>query len=113
MSQFDNAIEAAKKQLSGTAKSGGMDENLLIAVAKGLGPSIYNDDSKLVSCSDKEERERVKKNFLIGKLGMEDSDELDAAIEEVCQAMSSERNKLRTVFYYHLVKKFGRESMYA
>ncbi len=91
----------------------GLDSELVAAVAKGLGPSIYNDDSSRVSCSDQTEMDRVKTNFLIGKLGLTDGPELDAALKEVCEAMgSSNRNKYRTLFYASLVKKFGKESVY-
>lgn len=91
----------------------GLDNALIEAVAKGLGPSIYNADSSKVSCSDQTEMDRVKTNFLIGKLGLADGPELDAAIKEACDAMgSSNRNKHRTLFYALLVKKFGKESVY-
>lgn len=91
----------------------GLDNALVEAVAKGLGPSIYNDDSSRVSCSDQTEMDRVKTNFLIKKLGLADGPALDAALKEVCEAMgSSNRNKYRTLFYALLVKKFGKESVY-
>jgi Protein of unknown function (DUF2853) len=91
----------------------GLDNALVEAVAKGLGPSIYNTDSSRVSCTDQTEMDRVKTNFLIGKLGLADGPALDAAIKEVCDAMgSSNRNKYRTLFYALLVKKFGKESVY-
>jgi hypothetical protein len=91
----------------------GLDSALVEAVAKGLGPSIYNNDSSRVSCSDQTEMDRVKTNFLINKLGLTDGPELDAAIKEVCEAMgSANRNKYRTLFYASLVRKFGKESVY-
>ncbi len=112
MSKFNELMADYKAQLSGIGVTA--DEVLLTAVAKGLGPSIYNKDSAMVSCSDSAERERLKANFLIKKLGMTDSAELDAAIEDVCnQVGSSVRNKYRPVFYYLLVKKLGKESVYA
>ena len=91
-----------------------VDEDLLKKVVDGLGPSIYNQDSSVVSCSDPNELKTVKENFLIKKLGMEDSAAWDHAIEEVCEQMGkSNRNKYRAVFYYLLVKKFGKEHIYA
>ncbi|MCP3932441.1 MAG: DUF2853 family protein [Bacteroidetes bacterium] len=113
MSKFDEALADYKSEFS--EKLGiSVDENLLKAVAKGLGPSIYNVDSSKVSCSDSAELERVKNNFLIKKLGMDDSDELMVAIKDVCQQMgSSNRHKYRAMFYYLLVVKFGKESVYA
>ncbi|MEM9920415.1 MAG: DUF2853 family protein [Bacteroidota bacterium] len=111
MSQLDDkmALYRAEAEKLGL----GIDANLLDAVTKSLGPLIYNEDSSRVSCSDNEELARVKSNFLIKKLGMEDSPELDAAIKEVCEQLgSSNRNKFRAVFYACLVKKFGKEAMY-
>ncbi|MBX7242359.1 MAG: DUF2853 family protein [Bacteroidia bacterium] len=112
MSKFDDLMADYKAQLSGIGVSA--DDALLTAVAKGLGPSIYNKDSSTVSCSDSSEKERVKTNFLIKKLGMTDSPALDEAIEAVCKQIgSSERSKYRPVFYYLLVIKLGKESAYA
>ena len=112
MSKFDDLMVVYKEQLSSIGVAA--DETLLTAVAKGLGPSIYNTDSSKVSCSDTTEKERVKANFLIKKLGMEDSTALDGAIEAVCQQIgSAERNKHRPVFYYLLVKHLGKEAVYA
>ena len=90
-----------------------VDEALLRKVTKGCGPAIYKTDSSKVSCTDPEELGRVKNKFLIKKLGLADSPELDAAIKEVCQKMgSSNRNKYRAIFYYLLVEKFDKASIY-
>lgn len=92
----------------------GLDESYIARVTKALGPSIHNKDAETVSCSDKSELETVKKNFLIKKLGLEDSAELDDAIKKVCETMgSSNRNKYRALFYALLAKEFGKESIYA
>ncbi len=108
MSKFDDAIEKYAADLDAM---GGHDADLLKKVSKALGPSIYNKDSSTVACSDKEELARVKKNFLIKKLGMEDSDKLDDAIAAVCKEYDK-RHKHRAVFYYKLVKALGKESSY-
>ena len=92
----------------------GLDDAFIAAVTKGLGPSIHNKDAETVSCSDSSEIETVKKNFLIKKLGLEDSDKLDDAIKAVCEKMgTSNRNKYRALFYALLAKEFGKESVYA
>jgi hypothetical protein len=92
----------------------GLSEELITSVAKGLGPSIYNADSSKVSASDPEELARVKNNYLIGKLGLPDGPELDAAVAEVMEKMgSSNRNKYRANVYALLCKKFGKEDIYA
>jgi hypothetical protein len=114
MSKFDDAIATYENALSDTLGITDYDADLLKAVAKGLGPSIYNTDSSKVSCGDEDELTTVKNNFLVKKLGLDDSDSLMDAIKEVCEQMgSSNRNKYRAVFYYLLVKKFNKESVYA
>ena len=109
MSKFDEAL--AKYTTALGDQNVAVDADLLSAVTKGLGPSIYNRDASLVSCSDKEELARVKKNFLQGKMGLTDDAKSDAAIEAVCKAYDS-RTKYRAVFYYMLVKELGLESKY-
>jgi len=90
-----------------------IDADLFKNVAKGLGPSIYKEDAELVSSSNKAELETIKKNFLIKKLGQEDSEKLDEAIQKVIDTLgSSNRRKYRALFYYLLVKELGAESAY-
>ena len=111
MSKFDDLM--AKYQEEGVKLGLDLDTDLLAAVAKGLGPSIYNTDSSLVSSSDPEELGRVKSNFLIKKLELADGPELYSAIDEVVETLGrSNRNKYRVLFYYLLVKKFGKEAVY-
>lgn len=99
--------EAKKLNLS-------LDEKLIAAVAKGLGPSIYNADAETIAASDKAELDRLKSNFLVKKLGLADSPALDTAIEEVIEQVGkSNRNKYRAIVYALLVKKFKKESVYA
>jgi hypothetical protein len=87
--------------------------DLLRAVTKGLGPSIYKKDAETVSGSDANELATVKNNFLINKLGLADSNELDDGIEEVLKRIVvSERKKYRAVVYYLLVEKFKKASIY-
>ncbi len=112
MSKFDEAMSDYMNALDKMGVKA--DENLLKAVAKSLGPVIYNADASLVSTSDKAELDRVKENYLIKKLGLADGPELDAAIREVAEQFgSANRNKYRVVFYYLLALKFGKESIYA
>jgi hypothetical protein len=89
------------------------DMDFLKKVTIGCGPSIYNRDASTVSASDKSELETVKNNFLIKKLGLKDSADLDAAIDSVMdQYGRSERTKYRAVVYYLLAKHFKKESVY-
>lgn len=114
MGKFDEVVEGIYQNMEEKLGMSDIDKDLLSAVAKGMGPSLYNADASTVSCSDQSELDRVKTNFLIKKLGLEDGPELDAAIKEVCEEMgSSNRQKFRAVFYYLLTKKFGKEGQYA
>ena len=89
------------------------DMDLLTKVTVGLGPSIYKADSATVSSSDESELETVKNNFLIKKLGMNDSTDLDKGIDAVMETYGkSNRNKYRAVVYYLLTKHFNKESVY-
>ncbi len=91
-----------------------VNAELLGKITKGLGPSIYQQDSETVSCSEDSELATVKNNFLIKKLGLENGEALDLAIAEVCEKMgSSNKNKYRAIFYYLLVGKFGKADLYA
>ncbi len=112
MSKFDEAVELYASEMKDKMGITPNDE-LLRKVTKGCGPSIYRADASKVSSSDPEELARVKNNFLIKKLGLSESDNLDGAIEEVIEKMGkSNRNKYRAIFYYLLVQKFGKESIY-
>lgn len=89
------------------------DMDLLTKVTIGCGPSIYNADSSTVSGSDASELATVKNNFLIKKLGLNDSPELDKGIASIMEIYGkSNRNKYRAVVYYLLTKHFGKESAY-
>lgn len=90
------------------------DLELLTKVTKGCGPTIYSDDASTVSGSDSAEMDRVKKNFLVKKLGVNPADDLDGGIKVVIEQYGrSNRNKYRAVFYYLLTKHFKREAAYA
>jgi len=52
----------------------------LRGAAKACGPALYKKDASTVSSGDATELERVKKNFLIKKLGLKDSPKLDDAM---------------------------------
>lgn len=89
------------------------DLDLLTKVTIGCGPTIYDNDAQTVAASDSGELERVKKNFLIKKLGLADGGALDEGINAAIETYGkSERNKFRAVFYYLLVKHFGKEAVY-
>lgn len=89
------------------------DMDLLTKVTIGLGPVIYNADGMYVAGSDSAERDTIRKNFLIKKLGLDDGPELDSGLDAVIETYGrSERQKHRAVVYYLLTRHFGRESVY-
>lgn len=89
------------------------DMDLLTKVTIGCGPSIYNSDASTVSGTDDAELATVKNNFLIKKLGLNDSADLDKGIAAVIEQYGkSNRNKYRAVVYYLLTKHFKKESVY-
>ena len=112
MSKRDDLIEkytADMKEKCGVTA----DADLLRKVVIGCGPSIYNADASTVSGSDEKELETVKNNFLIKKLGLADSADLDSAIDSVMEQYGrSNRNKYRAVVYYLLAVHFGKQSVY-
>jgi len=89
------------------------DMDFLTKVTIGCGPSIYNRDAATVSSSDEKELATVKNNFLVKKLGLKDSADLDKAIGSVMDTYGrSNKNKYRAVVYYMLAKHFKKESVY-
>jgi len=90
------------------------DMDLLTKVVVGLGPSIYSADAETVAATQESEIETVRKNFLIGKLGLPDGPELTEASEKVGERYgASNRNKYRAVVYYMLTRHFGKEDVYS
>jgi hypothetical protein len=111
VSKFDTVIERCIKQMK--EQKIAVDQPLLEAIAKSLGPSLYNRDASLVAAGQKSELETIKKKFLIKKLGCTDGPELDKALSKaVTKIGKSRRNKMRPVFYYLLVKDLGKEKVY-
>jgi len=104
MSQLDEKI-AHYSQVNGELSLGLSEEEIALST-KDLGPSIYNKDSEMVSCSDNDELVRVRENFLRKKLGRSETDDsLDASIKDVCQKMgASNKTKYRALFYALLKK---------
>jgi len=89
-------------------------KDLFSSVTKALGPALFKKDAEIVSCTDDAEVLTVKKNFLIKKHGLEDSEKLDAAITAVCEKMgTSNRSKYRAIFYYLLVEDLGLAGNYS
>ncbi len=113
MSKRDEVIEAMIAEAKKLNLS--ISDELISKVAIGLGPVLYNKDTATVACGQPKELETVKNNFLKKKLGLNNSDEeLDTAIQEVCEKLGkSNRSKYRVHFYALLAMKFNKESIYA
>lgn len=107
MADLKKIIKNVKKHDSGA------DEKLVEAIFDSLKLVHENLDAMLVGCTDDSEKATVKRNLLIKKLGLDDSPELDAAVNEICEHMKKNLQKQRVAFYYLLTKKFGKESAYA
>ncbi len=114
MSKFDDKVEQYTAEMKGKLGMKRVDAALLKAVTKACGPAIYKADAEKVSSSDKKELETVKQNFLMKKLGLEDSPKLDKAIAETVEDFGKgNRNKYRAIFYYLLVKKLKQSKQFA
>jgi len=87
------------------------DEELLRALVANYAIVFRNADSAYVACGQKDELERVKKNFLLNKLKADLTDEeMDRLLKEVCEEIQG--RKLRSTFYYLLTKKLGRRDAF-
>ena len=67
-------IDKYKKELSKIKVK--VDDVLLKAVVKSLGPAVYREDASMISAADADELERVKQNFMVRRLGLTDSPKL-------------------------------------
>jgi len=113
MDKLETLLAQCDKSLTETLQRKKYDKKLLKSIIASLGPSVYKKDSLKVACSKTKERQHIKTSFLIKKLGLEDGPELDQAVIDVCQEMgSSNRNKLRPVFYYLLVEKYKKQDVF-
>jgi len=112
MSKFEEHLDQYKTMA--TKLDLGISDELLTKSAKALGPSIYNLDAEVVACSQPDELNGVKNNFLKKKLGLTDSDDvLDKAIKEVCEEMGTSNSvKFRAIFHVLLARKFNKESIF-
>ena len=81
MSKFQECLETFDKEFNKLGMK--YDAKLLAKVANACGPALYNKDSSKVAASDPKELDRIKKNFLIKKLGMKDTPKLDEGIQDV------------------------------
>lgn len=112
MSQLDDKLELYTKALN--EKAGiTADAELLKAVTKAMGPSIYNADAEIVASSDKEEVARYKASFINKKLGITDEAEADAVFTNAVEKIGkSNSRKYRAVLSYIIVEQLGKQSLF-
>lgn len=85
------------------------DEKAVAAIVKHLGIALKSKDAAMVSCSSKDELERIRESWLKKKLALTQADaDLDKGIKEICEKMKGDRDKSRVAFYYLLADKYGK-----
>lgn len=82
-----------------------LNDNLLEETAKELGATAFANDSKFVDSNSESELKTIKDKFLIGKLGLPDTSQLDDAIQDVLEQLKDLKNKKHRVLIYALLKK--------
>ncbi len=85
-----------------------VDEAVVDAMARTYRLVLSSPDSAVVAFGDEKELETVKKNFLVKKLGLSDSDDLDAGLAAVGATMKGVSRKNRLTVYYLLAEHFGK-----
>jgi hypothetical protein len=89
------------------------DDLAIKGIIKHCGIALKSRDASFVSCTDKNERDRVREGFLKKKLGIAENDgDLDKAVLDVCAKMKDDRDKPRVTFYYLLAQKYGKLGMF-
>lgn len=102
MADVDYATDIKKYTASVNDKAVG-------GIVKFLGIALKSKDASMVSCSSKDELERVRESFMKKKLKMADADaDLDKSIKAVCDQMKADKTKHRVTFYYLLAEKTGK-----
>ena len=89
------------------------DMNLLESVTLGCGPLIYDLKTSLIDPSSDADLASVRENFLIRKLSLRDTPQLDEAIDSALAIYGDAATpKYRAVVYYLLTVQFGKEDYY-
>lgn len=102
MSEVDYASDIKKY-------SPNVQQKAVDGIVKFLGIALKSKDASMVSCSSRDELERVRESFLKRRLKMtEDDKALDKRIDDVCAAMKADHSKHRVTFYYLLAEKAGK-----
>lgn len=80
-----------------------VDNNIIEQLIKSLGPGIYNLGLQ-VSLTDKEELQRIKKNFIIGRLGLS-NEEANHIINQIKDNLKKKKNIYAVIFYYKIIEE--------
>lgn len=103
-------IEKSKKQLKELGFS--VNEELVEKIVKRLGIANQSVDASHVATTDASEVDRLKKNFVIKKLGQTDNAATDKVIADILAKFKPIKLKARGAVYYALTVHYGKESVY-
>ncbi len=85
-----------------------VDEAVVASMEKTYRLVLSRPDSALVAFTDPDEIQTVKKNFIVGKLGVTDDAAADAAIETVNKKMAGVTRRGRLTVYYLIAEELGK-----
>lgn len=109
MNNLDIEIGKDKNILS--ALNVDIDQELILAITKKLGPSIFNPKFSIVDFSDNDELTNIKDQFLVKKLGLSNTKTLtDDFNKFISELKLSHINRI--VLYAALVKKYKKEAIF-
>ena len=104
--KLDDYRDEARRQLE-AAGVGSVDDGRLGDYVKRLSSVIENRDALYVAASDESERETVRRNFVVKRLGVDDRARGEQAIAAAADRMSGSHNKNRAAFYYLVEDALG------
>ena len=111
MPEFSKQISLSKEELKELGLK--YDHELFVAIAKSIGPAIYNSEACVVFVKDRVEIDKVKNSFLIKKLKLKDTPELFNILKETVNLFEKINEKpYRVSFYYVLVVKFDKKDVF-
>jgi len=82
------------------------DTELVEALYRRLAGALARKDARLVAFSDAKEVGRVRRNFVMARLGITSKTKADEAIMMVAEKMKKDRTKSRLTVYYLLTQHF-------
>lgn len=82
------------------------DMEMVDALHRRLASSLARKDARYIAFKDSKEVGRVRRNFVMGRLGVKTKDKADEGIMKVAEKMSKDRTKSRLTAYYLLAEHF-------